>query len=286
MTGASEPVQRRKVTVDGVALSYLHAGSGPPVLLVHGTFWSRVWEPVMADIAGAGYEVYALDFPGFGRSGGRLNRTDASVPSLARCAWRFLDTVGVTGPVTVAGHDIGGAVAQHLAAFQASVGQLVLMNSVLYDSWPVPAVERFRDPAVADAITVDELLQARAQSLTRAVARPLDDAEREAWLAPWHTEDRVRSWTAMAGAADARYTLKLLDRLRDRALPTLLLWGEDDEFQPIAYAERYAREMQGARLVRIPNARHIPTVEDPRAVGADLVSFLTHSPSGSDDPRR
>jgi pimeloyl-ACP methyl ester carboxylesterase len=134
MTGASESVQRGEITLDGAALSYLHAGSGPPVLLVHGTFWSRVWEPVMADIASAGYEAYALDFPGFGKSGGRLSRTDASVPALARCARRFLDTLGVTGDVTVAGHDIGGAVAQHLAAFEASVKRLVLMNSVLYDS--------------------------------------------------------------------------------------------------------------------------------------------------------
>ena len=100
----------------------------------------------------------------------------------------------------------------------------------------MPAVERFRDQAVADAITVDELVQARAQSLTRGVARPLSVAEREAWLAPWHAEDRVRSWTAMAGAADARYTLEPLDRLRERSLPTLLVWGEDDEFQPIDYA--------------------------------------------------
>ena len=57
-------MQRREVTVDGTPLSYLRAGSGPPVLLVHGTFWSRVWEPVMADIASAGYEAYALDFRG------------------------------------------------------------------------------------------------------------------------------------------------------------------------------------------------------------------------------
>lgn len=94
MPGASESVQRREITVDGTPLSYLHAGSGPPVLLVHGTFWSRVWEPVMADIANAGHEAYALDLPGFGKSCGRLSRTDASVPALARCARRFLDTVG------------------------------------------------------------------------------------------------------------------------------------------------------------------------------------------------
>jgi len=165
-------VQRLEVTVDGIPLSYLHSGSGPPVLLVHGTFWSRVWEPVMAEIAGAGYEAYALDFPGFGKSGGRLSRTDASVPALARSARRFLDAVGIRGDVTVAGHDIGGAVAQHLAAFEPSVQRLVLMNSVLYDFWPVPAVERFRDQTVVDAITVDEVLQARAQSLARGRVAP------------------------------------------------------------------------------------------------------------------
>lgn len=279
MSRPDRPVRRRQTVVDGVSLSYLHAGSGPPVLLVHGTFWSRVWEPVMAAVADAGHEVYALDFPGFGASAARLGQREATVPALAGWARRFLEAAGVTGPLTVGGHDIGGAVAQHLAAFQSSVVRLVLMNSVLYDSWPVPAVQRFRDPAIAEAITVDELLAARAESLTRGVSRPLGAAEREAWLAPWRSEDRVRSWTAMAAAADARYTLDLVDRLRERALPTLLIWGEQDEFQPIAFAERYATEMPTARLVRIPGARHIPTVDEPDLVAASLIPFLADSPT-------
>ena len=233
----------------------------------------------MAAVAAAGHEVYALDFPGFGASAGRLGREEATVPALAGWARRFLAAAGVTGPLTLGGHDIGGAVAQHLAAFETSVVRLVLMNSVLYDSWPVAAVQRFRDPVIAEAVTVDDLLGARAQSLARAVSRPLGDAEREMWLAPWHSEDRVRSWTAMAGAADARYTLDLVDRLRERALETLLIWGEQDEFQPIEFAERYVCEMPGARLVRIPGARHIPTVDEPDLVAASLISFLGESPT-------
>jgi hypothetical protein len=74
--------------------------------------------------------------------------------------------------------------AQHLAATDERVERLALMNSVLYDSWPVPAVKRFQDSEIADAVTVEELLQARAQSLSKAIARPLDGAERGRWLAP------------------------------------------------------------------------------------------------------
>jgi len=275
--------ERREIVVNGITLSYLHAGAGRPVLLVHGTFWSRVWEPVLPELAAAGYAVFALDFPGFGASGGRLTRDEASVPELARWARRLLDAVNVTGPLTVGGHDIGGAVAQHLAVTEPSVERLILMNSVLFDSWPVPAVERFRDPAVADSVTVPELLEARAQSLGKAISRPLDDAERSAWLSPWRDEQRVRSWTAMAGAADARYTLDLTARLRERALPTLLVWGEDDEFQPVRFAERYAAEMPNVTLTRIPGARHIPTADEPALVAAALTGFLA-DPS-SDQPR-
>lgn len=267
-------MRRREVVVDGTRLSYLHAGFGKPMLLLHGTFWSRVWEPVLRAVAATGHEVLALDFPGFGLSGGRLVRDEAAVPALAACALRFLDALDIAGPLVVGGHDIGGAVAQHLAANESRVRALVLMNSVLYDSWPVPAVERFGDPAVADAVTAEELLEARSQSLAKAIARPLDDSERAAWLAPLHSEDHVRSWTAMAGASDPRYTLELVERLCQRALPTVLVWGDQDDFQPIAFAERYAREVPVARLERIPGARHIPTADDPARVAAAVGGLL------------
>lgn len=277
--GSEIAARRREVVVDGTPLSYLQAGSGAPVLLLHGTFWSRAWEPTLADVAATGRQALALDFPGFGMSGGRLTRQEAAVPALAACALRFLEELGVAGPLVIGGHDIGGAVAQHLAAHEPRVTALVLMNSVLYDSWPVPAVEKFRDEAVADAVTVEELLEARGKSLAKAVVRPLEDGERAAWLAPWRSADRVRSWTAMAGAADARYTLDLVDRLRERALPTLLAWGEQDDFQPIGYAERYEREVPGSRLERIPGAGHIPTVEEPGLVASAVVGHLERLPS-------
>jgi pimeloyl-ACP methyl ester carboxylesterase len=123
---------RATIDVDGIPISYLTAGtSGPLVLMLHGTYWSRVWQPVLDDIAAAGLHPIAVDFPGFGRSGGALKGSEASVPRLAAWLVRFLDVLGHKGSIMVAGHDIGGGVAQHLLVSRAvEVSRLALVNAV------------------------------------------------------------------------------------------------------------------------------------------------------------
>jgi pimeloyl-ACP methyl ester carboxylesterase len=267
---------RAAIDLGGVPISYLTAGdNGPLVLLLHGTYWSRVWQPVLDDIAAAGLHPVAVDFPGFGRSGGELTVAEASVPQLAAWVVRFLDAMGNKGPVMVAGHDIGAGVAQHLLISRAvDVPRLALVNGVTYDSWPVPGVARFRDPAVAAATSTEDVLVARRQSVMKALARPASEAEIAEYLEPW-TDPRVaRSWLALAGAADHRYTLELLPLMRESTTPKLLVWGEDDPFQTVDYAERFAAEIPATRLVRIRSAGHIPMENDPRTVAGALAEFF------------
>ncbi len=114
----------------------------------------------------------------------------------------------------------------------------------------------------------------RRQALRKATARELSEAEEEDYLSPWHTEDGTRSWTAMARAADARYTEELVGMLKEMGVPTLLLWGQEDEFQPIDYARRFEREVPHARLVAVPGARHIPMEDDPERTGSVLAHFF------------
>ena len=85
------------------------------------------------------------------------------MPHLSACLIRFLQALGHKGPVMVAGHDIGGGVAQHLMlANKAEVPRVAVANGIMYDSWPVPGIARFRDRAVAAATTRDDVLAARA----------------------------------------------------------------------------------------------------------------------------
>ncbi|MGX5357382.1 alpha/beta fold hydrolase [Kocuria sp. KH4] len=270
---------RHRVEVGGAPLSYLASGDqqARPLMLLHGTFWSRVWQPVLPAL-GEAARCLALDLPGFGASGGELDVAHATVPALADTVLAAADALGLE-EFDLAGHDIGGGIAQHVAATSGRVRKLVLMNSVMFDSWPVPAVERFRDPQVRAATTVEELLAAREASTRGSVARELGEEELAEYLAPWRDAVRVRSWTALAAAADPRYTLELVPALQEAALPTRLVWGRDDDFQRIGFARRYVENIPGADLVEV-DGKHIPTEDSPAAVAAAILEHLTGGDTG------
>ncbi|GLH99346.1 alpha/beta fold hydrolase [Phytohabitans aurantiacus] len=270
-------VLRTEIQVDGEMASYLTVErDGPAVLLLHGTYWSRVWLPVLDRLAAAGLRPIAVDLPGLGRSDGELTLETGTVPALADWVARFAAALRLSGPIAVAGHDIGGAIAQHLLVHdRLDVSRLALVNSVTYDSWPVAGVARFRDPRVVAAITADEILAARRQAVTAALAGAATEERIADYLDPWADARVRRSWMALAGAADNRYTRDAVPALRQDATPKLLIWGEDDGFQKVEYAERFAAEMPHTTLIRIPNAGHIPTENAPAQVARALADFFT-----------
>jgi pimeloyl-ACP methyl ester carboxylesterase len=106
--------------------------------------------------------------------------------------------------------------------------------------------------------------------VVKALARPASETEIE----PWTNPRIARSWLALAGAADNRYTVELLPALRESTTPKLLVSGEDDEFQTVDHAERFAAEIPVTRLVRIKSAGHIPMENEPREVAQALAEFF------------
>ncbi|MDL4814227.1 alpha/beta fold hydrolase [Actinomadura opuntiae] len=268
---------RTAVQVDGETASYLTAGQdGPVVLLLHGTYWSRVWLPVLGRLAEAGLRPIAVDLPGLGRSGGELTLETATVPALADWVVRFASALRISGPIAVAGHDIGGAIAQHLLAHdRMEIRRLALVNSVLYDSWPAPHVARFREPEAAAATTADDLLTARRKAVAAALAGAATEQLIAEYVDPWNDPRVRRSWRAMAGAADSRYTLDLVPALQRSTIPKLLIWGEDDGFEKVQYAEKFASEIPQTTLIRIPEADHIPTENAPDQIARALIDFFT-----------
>ncbi|WP_232385203.1 alpha/beta fold hydrolase [Actinomadura violacea] len=55
----------------------------------------------------------------------------------------------------------------------------------------------------------------------------------------------------------------------------MLVWGEDDAFEKVEYAERFASEIPQTTLIRVPEADHIPTEKAPDQIARALADFFT-----------
>ena len=95
-------------------LNYYRAGSGEPLVLIHGLGlrW-QTWEPVLPRLT-AERDVVVIDLPGFADSPPPPPGAPASIASLSRLVGEFLDQLGLERP-HVAGNSLGGWLSLELA---------------------------------------------------------------------------------------------------------------------------------------------------------------------------
>jgi pimeloyl-ACP methyl ester carboxylesterase len=117
----------------GLRIHYVTAGDGPrTIVLLHGfpqTWWE--WRSVIPELVGAGFRVVALDYRGAGHSGRPADGYDKA--TMAGDVHRLLrDHLGFTGPVVLAGHDIGLMVAYSYARqYRDEVSHLAVIDAPL-----------------------------------------------------------------------------------------------------------------------------------------------------------
>jgi pimeloyl-ACP methyl ester carboxylesterase len=123
------PITDRFATVDGVRLHYLSAGSGDPVILLHGyAETSHMWRPLIEKLASR-HRVIAPDLRGFGESS--MPERGYDKKTMAQDVHALASSVGI-GRAAVVGHDIGLMVAYAYAAqYPSEVDRVVLMDAFL-----------------------------------------------------------------------------------------------------------------------------------------------------------
>lgn len=265
---------QRVAEVRETFISYLDDGRGEPVLLLHGIpTWSYLWSPILAPLTRVA-RVLAPDLAGFGFSDKR-DRFDRSIARQADLIDAWMERISVPSAVVI-GHDIGGGVALRLATLYPSrVRKLCVINSVSYDSWPIELMLQFGHPEADRRLSASTAILLLRQALRGGFSRRPPAALLDGLLAPYTTEAGKLSLIRNAAALNTNLTTEIAPLLPSLDVPTLILWGEDDAFQPFAYAERLASDIPGAHLVRIGGASHFAMVDRPDAVASRLTSFIT-----------
>jgi pimeloyl-ACP methyl ester carboxylesterase len=162
------------------------------------------------------------------------------------------------------------------------VGRLVLTNCDNYDQFPPDALKKGatacrRFPRIARAAFRLQVRTAigRRRGIDTVVATSLDPEREASFFGPGRRDPRVVDdmVAAMAGCrpellVDAAGAIPQFDR------PVLLIWGESDEFFPMAHAHRLASEFPRATLVSVPGAKTWVPIDNPAAVADGIAHFV------------
>lgn len=253
-------------------------GEGPPVVLVHGTpAWSYLWRGVIPALARQ-HTVHVWDLLGFGDS----RSAPGASPSIARQARTLAELVehwGLRTPSLV-GHDIGGGVVlrAHLIE-QVPVHRLALLDAAVLGPWNTPFTEHQQQHADAyrtmPTHIFNDIIAAR---LRTAVHRPMDDSTADAYLASWAGQAGQERWLDQVSSVTFGDTIDVVDQLDRISIPTLVLWGENDEWLDPATGDELTAAIPGAQRVTIPDAGHFLTEDNPEDVADALLRFLGSTP--------
>jgi 2-hydroxymuconate-semialdehyde hydrolase len=263
-------LERRRFATSVGTLSYVEAGSGPAVVLLHGfPTSSYLWRREIPLIAPR-MRVIAPDLLGHGESD-RADEAALGVHAQARWIGELLDGLGVERPA-LAGHDLGGGVAQALA-LEREASMVVLLDSIAFDAWPDPeraALRRFPQ---------EDRTKESANRLVRAfleagVARPgaLLESDLDAYAAPWLVDPD--SLFVAAAALDGRGLEAAPEKLAAVGTSLCVIWGEEDPVNAPDLAERLLDAVPGSTVALLPGCGHLVTEDAPSTVGPLMLEFL------------
>jgi pimeloyl-ACP methyl ester carboxylesterase len=273
------PLLTDSLLVDGVRLAYRDRGQGEPVVFIHGTpSHTYEWRDVVPHVEAAGYRAVTYDLLGYGHSERPVNR-DTSVAAQTELLGHLLDVLGLD-QVCIVAHDIGGAIGQRFAvAHPERVRRLMIIDSVSYDSWPSATWRKIIDENLADFTSMSQ--EAFDAMLSRQLRMTVTDASRmagdvlDAYLAPHQSAlGRASFFEHQVRHYDSKYTEEITGRLGSLTMPVRILWGGQDQWQPLEYAERLRTDIPGADLVVVPEAGHFLMEDAPERVVQEVVGFL------------
>ncbi|MET0552456.1 MAG: alpha/beta fold hydrolase [Vicinamibacteria bacterium] len=266
-------VTERFLDAAGWRVRYVRAGSGPPVVLLHGLASSiYTWSETLPGLA-ARHDVVALDFPGFG---GTETRPTLTADDLARVVPAVADGLGL-GAYDLVGHSLGGAIAAVTAAAHPQrVRRLVLVDAAGFN---LAASDR---PAVVRALgtvppAVFELLPLRRPATALGLRQVFHDGrlltrERvDEYLAPMARPGTAAALRSLLTSRDGLDVPAEVARIRQ---PTLVIWGRDDRWIDVSHAARFAAAIPGARTALLDGCGHMPQEERPADFVRLVLAFL------------
>ena len=270
------------VDVAGARVRYLHAGSGRPMLLIHGLVGSSANWRNNIDALAQHASVYAIDLVNMGKSQ-RVGGLDAGLMATANRIVAVMNALALADADIVA-HSHGGAVALMLAAlhprrvrrlilfapanpYSRSSDMMVRVYSTRWGAflaWMLPYL-----PAPIQRIALGEMYGGAHRVVDRCLREIVDGLRSPRTLR--HVLCIIRSW--VAEMAKLKCALR-----RVRRIPTLLVWGDCDCTVSLSSGIKLRRILRASELIVVPGCGHSVFEETPEVANRIMLEWLARHP--------
>jgi pimeloyl-ACP methyl ester carboxylesterase len=245
------------VRVNGLDVAYRRAGSGPPIVFVHGAVEdSRTWTPQFEALQDE-FTLVAWDEPGVGQSQD-LPSEGFTLADYAACLAGVVDSVGL-GPSHIVGLSWGSTVALELFRRHPEVVATLILTGA-YAGWKgsLPA-----DEVAARIAGVHRMLDSPPGDFDPALPGlfagepPASVVPLLGTMAGEVRRHSMRTALSIMAATDLNFVLPTI------SVPTLLIWGEFDVRSPLRIAHDFEQAIPNVTLVVIPECGHVTNLDRP-----------------------
>lgn len=255
-----------------MGLAFREQGEGPTALLVHGyPNSSYLFRDILPAVAGAGFRAVAPDLPGYGDSplDGREGTWDDHVEALTA----FIDEHALA-PLVLIVHDWGGLIALRWACeHPEQVRALVLMSTGFFADGKWHGMAQAMRAGEVDDL-VEHMDREGFAGLMRQAAPNADAQAIDEYFKGFATVERRRAGLALYRSGNFEELARYQGRLAAMAVPTLILWGADDDYAPVATAYRFKKEIPHADMAILEGAGHFVMEDEPERVSGEIAAFL------------
>jgi pimeloyl-ACP methyl ester carboxylesterase len=266
-------------TIRGYRVHYLEAGSGSPVLLLHGFAGScEEWRSTVEFLAHNGYRAIAVDAVGFGKSD-KPGDAPYSFTFFADIYMGLLDELGLE-QITLVGHSFGGKCALATTIMHPQrIHRLVVVDSEGFIPLPFWMKKSGLVPFLGKVFLWmsrnPRIFRMQLQGTFYDPSRITSEME-EQFRAILYDPASSQALVQLSRCYDDHDLERtgIRARLGEMSCPTLILWGENDRVFAPSCAEAANREIPGSELVLIPECGHYPHLECPRPFRGALLGFL------------
>ncbi len=266
---------RNTKVVDGLVTSYLEAGAGDPVVLLHGGEFGASaelgWERNIAALA-TDYRVLAPDQLGFGQSAKVIDFVDGRGMRIRHVA-RLCEALGIDSA-----HFVGNSMgAINLLTDATSDAPLLAIRSLVLICGGGEIQQNRHFEALQQYDATLPAMRHIVEALFHHPGYPADEdyvrRRYESSIAPGAWEAVAAARFRRPGAAPSA-TPKSTRPYERIDVPTLVVEGGDDKLLPPGWAAQIAKQIDGARSTVVEEAGHCPQIEQAATVNRLLLDFL------------